>query len=157
MCAYAISTKISLITMHVWVQSGGQGVRTPPPPPPLKITKIGFLSNSGPDHQKNHEATEPAFNVWPSSARQRNAILMAFRWRADGGPLILVFRSSHQSSTRKKIDKNFWIRACNAQLFGSMRTMYNCAIIRPDSWLSLVIANCKVVTFPLISWIGRGA
>ena len=24
----------------------------------------------------------------PSSARQRNAILMAFRWRADGGPTL---------------------------------------------------------------------
>ena len=96
MCAYAISTQISLITMHVRVQSGGQGVT-------LKNYKnIGFLCISGPDPQKNYEATEPAFNVGPSSARQRNAILMAFRWRADDGPLILVFRSSHHSSTRKK-------------------------------------------------------
>ena len=35
---------------------------------------IGFLSNSGPDLLKNHKATEPAFNVGSSSARQRNAI-----------------------------------------------------------------------------------
>ena len=101
MCAYAISTKISLITMNVRVQSGGQGVRTPPPPPE-KLQKIGFVSNPGPDPQKNYEATQPAFNVGPSSARQRNAILMAFRWRADDGPPVLVFRSSHHSSTRKK-------------------------------------------------------
>ena len=42
--------------------------------PPKKSQKIGFLSNSGPDPLKNYEATEPAFNVGPSSARQRNAI-----------------------------------------------------------------------------------
>ena len=53
-------------------------------PPPLKNHKnIVFLSNSGPDPLKNHKATEPAFNVRPSSARQLNAILMVFRWRAD--------------------------------------------------------------------------
>ena len=58
--------------------SRGQGVR---PPPPWKITD--------PDPLKNHKATKPAFNVGPSSARQRNAILMSFRWRADDGPLIV--------------------------------------------------------------------
>ena len=49
---------------------GGGGGGTP-----LKNHKnIGFLSNSGPDALKNYEATEPAFNVGPSSAHQRNAI-----------------------------------------------------------------------------------
>ena len=49
---------------------GGGGVWTP-----LKNHKnIGFLRNSGPDPLKIYEATEPAFNVGPSSARQRNAI-----------------------------------------------------------------------------------
>ena len=52
---------------------------------------IGFFSNTGPDPLKNHIATNPAFNVGPSSARQRNAISMAFRWRVDDGPLIVVF------------------------------------------------------------------
>ena len=32
--------------------------------------------------------TQPAHNVGPPSACQRNAIKMAFRWRADGGPLL---------------------------------------------------------------------
>ena len=32
---------------------------------------VGFLSNSGPDPLKNYEATVPAFNVGPSSARER--------------------------------------------------------------------------------------
>ena len=64
----------------------------PDPPPPLKNHKsIRCLSNSGPDPLKNHKANEPAFNVEPSSACERNAILMAFRWRADDGPLIVVF------------------------------------------------------------------
>ena len=43
--------------------------------PRLKNHKnIGFHSNSDPDPLKNYEATEPAFNVGPSSARRRNAI-----------------------------------------------------------------------------------
>ena len=102
------------------------GTKGQDPPPPENLQKIGFLSNSDLDPQKNYEATEPAFNVGQSSARQRNAILMAFRWRADGGPLILVFRSSHHSSTRnKKVVKIsdprmqctiIWIDAFNVQL-----------------------------------------
>ena len=48
-----------------------EGAGGPDPPPPLKNHKnIGFLSNSGPDPLKNYKATEPAFNVGPSSARQ---------------------------------------------------------------------------------------
>ena len=31
---------------------------------------VGFLSNTGPDPLKDHNATKPAFNVGPSSARQ---------------------------------------------------------------------------------------
>ena len=43
--------------------------------PPLKNHKnIGFFSKTGPDPLKNHKAAKPAFNVGPSSARQRNAI-----------------------------------------------------------------------------------
>ena len=50
--------------------AGGQGARTP-----LENHKnIGFLSNTGLETLKNHKATKPAFNVGPSSARQRNAI-----------------------------------------------------------------------------------
>ena len=43
--------------------------------PPLENHKnIGFLSNTGPDPLKYPIATKPAFNVGPSSARQRNTI-----------------------------------------------------------------------------------
>ena len=35
---------------------------------------IEFLSNIDPDPMKNHKATKPAINGWPSSARQRSAI-----------------------------------------------------------------------------------
>ena len=98
---------------------GGQGVRTPPP---LKNHKnTGFLCNTGPDPLKNHKATKPAFNVGLSSARQRNAISMALRWRADDGRLIVVVGPSLPSSTKLKryqiwtiSDKTFWIRACQA-------------------------------------------
>ena len=73
---------------------GRQGVRTLPE----NLKTIGFLSNTGPNPLKNHEATKPAFNVGPSSALQRNAY---------SGIWIL-------SSTEKTLspsDKTFWIRA----------------------------------------------
>ena len=74
---------------------------------------FGFLSNT-----TNQKATKPEFNVGPPSSRQRNVILMAFRWRADDGPLLVVFGSFLLSSTIKTkrqswtpSDKSFWIRA----------------------------------------------
>ena len=39
---------------------------------------------------QNHKATKPAVHDGPSSARQRNAICMAFGWLADDGLLIVV-------------------------------------------------------------------
>ena len=41
----------------------------------MGLTK-GFLCNTGPDPQKNHKATKPAFNVGTLSARQGNVIEM---------------------------------------------------------------------------------
>ena len=55
----------------------GQGVWTPGK---LKKKYIEFLSNTGPDPLKNQKTTKQAFNVGPSSARQRNAI--------SGGPMM---------------------------------------------------------------------
>ena len=73
----------------------GQGVRPIPPPPPEKSQKYRvFLCNTGPDPPKNHKATKPAFYVEPSSASQRNAISMLFRWRADDGPFKAIVVSS---------------------------------------------------------------
>ena len=75
---------------------GGHDVR---PPPPRKPQKIGFLSNTFKDLLENYTATKLALIVWPQSAHQRNAILMAFHWRADDGPLFVVFGSSLPLST----------------------------------------------------------
>ena len=55
--------------------------------PPGKSQKYSGFSNTGPDPLENHKATKPAFNVGPSSTRQRNAIKIAFHWRADDDPL----------------------------------------------------------------------
>ena len=71
---------------------GGQEAQRPGPPAPLKNHKnIGFLSNTGRIPEK---ATKPAFNVGPSSACQRNAISMVFRWWGDDGPILAVFGST---------------------------------------------------------------
>ena len=75
---------------------GSRGDSGPDSPPLLKNQNtIGFPSNTGPDPQKNHKVTKPAFNFGPSYLRQ------AFRWRADVGPLMVVFGSSLPSSTKK--------------------------------------------------------
>ena len=47
---------------------------------PEKSQNIGYLSKTGPDPLNNHKATKPAFNVVPSSARQRNAIWSFTAW-----------------------------------------------------------------------------
>ena len=68
---------------------GEQGVQIP-----LKNHKnIGLVSNTGLDPLSNHKANKPAFNVGPPLALQQNAIYMALRWRADDGPLTVVFKS----------------------------------------------------------------
>ena len=78
--------------------TGGYGV-----PTPLKNHKnIGFLYNTCKDPLKNHKTTKAAFNVGPSSARQRNAISMAFHWWADDGPFIAVCESSLPSLKKKQ-------------------------------------------------------
>ena len=52
----------------------GGGGPDPPTPTLNKYKNIGFLSNTDPDPMNNHKDTKPAFNIEPSSARQRNAI-----------------------------------------------------------------------------------
>ena len=110
---------------HGRIQRRDRGSR--PPPPPGKSQKHRVLSNTGPDPLKNYKPTKPAFNVGPSSARQRNAILMAFCWRADDGPLKVVFWSFLPSSTKREktlskcqiwtpSDKTFCIRAWKTQM-----------------------------------------
>ena len=91
---------VSNIGQHARFQrgegAGGLDAPAPPPPPSLKNHKnIGFLSSTGPEPQKNRKATKLAFHNGPSSARQRNAIEISILWRADDGPLIVVFGSSH--------------------------------------------------------------
>ena len=79
---------------------GGQGVRIP-----LEKHKIyGFLAiyNTGPDPLKIHKAINPAFNV----GHHWHASEMAFRWRANDGPLIVVFGSSHHQLKEKHTKKN---------------------------------------------------
>ena len=56
-----ISCKPLYIFLYMGGSRGGGGER-------------GSHSNTGPGPLKKHKATKPAFNVGPSSARQRNAI-----------------------------------------------------------------------------------
>ena len=82
---------------------GGSRRGTGGPDPHESSQNIGFLSNTGLDPLKNYKAIKPAFNVWHSSARQRNAIsiLLAFCWRAGDGPLIVVFDHFPTNNNKK--------------------------------------------------------
>ena len=87
-----------------WSWAGPERGQGSGPPPPMKNHKnIGFLTNAGPVPLKTHKATKPAFDVGPSSARQRNAIAMAFRWRTDDGPFISVLYLDLLSSYQLKM------------------------------------------------------
>ena len=73
--------------------------------PPLKNHKnIGFSSSTGPDPLKNR-SYQASFQCWAIIGTPAKRHLMAFRWRADDGPLIVVLGSSLTSSTKKKTKK----------------------------------------------------
>ena len=76
---------------------GSKGVRTP-----LKNHKnIGFLSNTGPDPLKS-QSYQASIQCWIIIGTSAERHLMAFRWRANGDPLMVLFGSSLPSSTNKK-------------------------------------------------------
>ena len=95
---------------------GGRGSGSP-----LKNHKnIGFSSNTGPDPLKNR-SYQASIECWAIIDTPAECHLMAFRWRADDGLLIVVLGPSLPSSTKKThknrqswtpSDKTFWIRAC---------------------------------------------
>ena len=100
----AIKAQASLHKLHAQIQRVEQGVWTPTP---CKITKAGFLSNTGPDSLKNHKATKPAFNGGPSSARQQTSLKWLFtgglRWLAFSGILIPLQLKKQQKMYVSKV------------------------------------------------------
>ena len=114
-----------------------------PDPIPMKNHKvIGFLSNTGPDSLKNDKTTQPAFNVKPSSARQRNAImLMAFRWLVEDGPLLVGFKTSFFSHPHQlKYKKRFSVGSPLTKLSGSAHAHIRAYLCEN---LNLLNANIK--------------
>ena len=82
----------------------GAGGPDPPPPPPLKNHKnIGVSSNTGPDPLK-YRSYQASFQCWAIIGNPAKRHLMAFRLRADDGPLIVVLGSPspHQLKNKKK-------------------------------------------------------
>ena len=83
-----ISSRKATAPAHGRIQRGGG---TGGPDPLKNHKKLGFFRTAGPGPLKNHKATKPAFNFVSLSSRQRNAIEIAFRLRADDDPLIVAF------------------------------------------------------------------
>ena len=82
--------------------TGGGGL----PPPPEKSQKYRVSKQYWPGPPEKSQKYWASINVRPLSARQQNAMQMAFRWRADDGPLIVVCESSSlPSSTIKTLSK----------------------------------------------------
>ena len=100
---------------------GGTRGSGPLHPPSLENHKaIGFLSNTGPDPLENHNANKPVFNVGQSSDRQQNAILMAFRWWSNDGPLLVLFGSCPLSAqARYSKDRQYLIKCFRSMTMGS--------------------------------------
>ena len=65
---------------------------------------IGFSSNTGPDPLKNL-SYQASIQCWVIIGTPAKRHLMAFRWRANDGPLIIVLRSSLPSSKKKKFSR----------------------------------------------------
>ena len=57
---------------------------------PKNLKAKGYLLDTGLDPLENHKATQPAFNVEPSLARQQNA---------DDGPRLVVYCFLRNTST----------------------------------------------------------
>ena len=105
---------IPLLGKHM---CGSRGRTGGPDPPPLENHKnIGFSSNTGPDPLKNR-SYQTSIKCWAIIGTPAKRHLMAFRWRADDGSLIVYLDppSSHQQKKSCQnwtpSDKTFWIRA----------------------------------------------
>ena len=72
-------------------------------PPPLKNHKtIGFPSNTGPDPLKKSQGYQASIQCWAINGTIVKLHFNGVCWRADVGPLMVVFGSSLPSSTKKK-------------------------------------------------------
>ena len=70
--------------------------------PPLKNHKnIGSPSNTGPDPFKITKLPSQHSMFGHHRHAEQNAILMAFRWWADDGPILVVFGSTHLLKKKK--------------------------------------------------------
>ena len=96
---------------HGRIQRGGTG--GPDPPPPEKSQKYRVLSKTGLDPLKITKLPRWAIIGTP----------MAFRWRADDGPIKAVFGSSIPPSTNKKKKKKKKIGPPLTKLSGSAHAM----------------------------------
>ena len=70
-----------LLLMHRFRGGGGRGTGGPDPPPPTKKSQnIGFLSNTGPDPQKNNKAQCWAIIGTPAKRHLNDVSLAGSRW-----------------------------------------------------------------------------
>ena len=76
--------------LQVRVQSRGQGVQSPRE----KSQKCGVSSQYWSGSPSNHKSTKPAFNLGLIGTPAKRH-LNVFHWRADDGPILVVFGSTH--------------------------------------------------------------
>ena len=98
------------------------GTRGPEPlPGKSQSYRVPYQYWSG-SHGKSTKLSSQHSMLGQSIGLPAKRHLMAFRWRADGGPLIVVLRFSHQQKKRCQSwtpsDKTFWVRVWNGDVGG---------------------------------------
>ena len=91
-----ISISVDIVQSHARIQRGDRGSGPPPPPPPNlknhKKHRISLLYWTGsPEILKNYLASIQRWVIISTPVKRH---LKGFRWRADDGPLFVIFGSS---------------------------------------------------------------
>ena len=133
---------------------GGTAPPPPPPLPPLKNHKdIGVHSNTGLDPLKITKL--PSQHSMLGHYRRASETQMAFRWRVDDDPLIVVFGSSHKlkkKQARKIIQKNVKLLDTLSQNFLELYMGYHCTRMKQEGHSgpkSLTCTMCTSQTFSI--------
>ena len=106
-----ISISVYIVRSHARIQRGGTGGPDPPPPPPKNHKNIEFLSNTGPDPQEFSKLPSQHSTLGHHRHVSETPLIKAFRWRADDGPLLVIFGSSLPYKRRKKPLSEFGSRS----------------------------------------------
>ena len=99
--------------LYLRIQRGDTGAPDPTTENSQSCTVSKQYRSGSPEKSQSCRASIQSSAIIGPSAKSHLAISMAFRWRADNGPLLVVFGSSLPVvRVGPPSDKHFWILAC---------------------------------------------